>query len=130
MKKLTALALATALCLTAASALALSSETVIEPAWPVPEYVTWLLEVARGELGYTEGARGWTNGDGWFTWTQARMDEVMARYRQTLEDIRSGLLVSRTVDGSDDIVISAGNTEVSIAVEMIDNTQSAQDAGE
>ena len=37
MKKLIALTLALTLCLTAASALALSSETVIEPAWPVPE---------------------------------------------------------------------------------------------
>ena len=99
--------------------------------WTAEEYAAWMDQerIAMKAL-VDEGARGWTNGDGWFTWTQARMDEVMARYRQTLEDIRSGLLVSRTVDGSDDIVISAGNTEVSIAVEMIDNTQSAQDAGE
>ena len=31
-----------------------SEETVLEPAWPVPDYVTRLLEVASGEIGYTE----------------------------------------------------------------------------
>lgn len=65
MKKYAAMLLALTLCLTAASASALSSETVIEPAWPVPEYVTWLLEAARGELGYEEGTRGWTKYGEW-----------------------------------------------------------------
>ena len=65
MKKHAALLMALILCLTVASASALSSETVIKPAWPVPEYVTWLLDVARGELGYTEGAGGWTKYGEW-----------------------------------------------------------------
>ena len=46
MKKLLLL-LALLLCLTPFSALALSSRTIIEPAYPVPDYVTWLLDIAR-----------------------------------------------------------------------------------
>lgn len=102
--------------------------------WTAEEYAAWMEQerIAMKAL-VDEGALGWTNSDGWFTWTQARMDEAMARYQQTLEDIRSGLLVSRTVDGSDDIVISAGNAgaaEVFITVEKNDTAQPAQDAGE
>lgn len=44
---------------------ALSSQTVIEPAWPVPDYVTWLLEVASGEVGYREGDHGYSKYGEW-----------------------------------------------------------------
>ena len=45
---------------------------MIDPAWDVPEYVTWLLETAEAELGYTED-HGWTkfgewSGDGYAQW--------------------------------------------------------------
>lgn len=52
-----------------------------------------------------EGASAWTNHDGWFVWTQEKMDEAMALYEQTLSEIRSGVRVSKTVNGSDDVVI-------------------------
>lgn len=48
-----------------AMAQALSSQTVIEPAWPVPDYVTWLLEVAAGEVGYREGEHGYSKYGEW-----------------------------------------------------------------
>ena len=44
---------------------ALSSQTVIEPAWPVPDYVIWLLEVAAGEVGYREGEHGYSKYGEW-----------------------------------------------------------------
>lgn len=40
-------------------------ETLIEPAYPVPDYVVWLLETARGELGYTEERSGVTKYGTW-----------------------------------------------------------------
>lgn len=52
-----------ALC--AAKGTALADETRIEPAWPVPDYVTWLLEVASGEVGYREGDHGYTKYGEW-----------------------------------------------------------------
>ena len=40
------------------------AETRIEPAWPVPEYVEHLIEVASEEVGYQED-RGWTKYGEW-----------------------------------------------------------------
>lgn len=65
MKKFLALLAALMLLVPPAHGQTLVSETVIEPAWPVPEHVTWLLETARGELGYTEGSRGYTKYGEW-----------------------------------------------------------------
>lgn len=42
------------------SAVALGEERVLAPAHPVPDYVAKLLDVARGELGYTEAKDGST----------------------------------------------------------------------
>lgn len=44
---------------------AMADETRIDPEWPVPDYVTWLLEVATGELGYREGDHGWSKYGEW-----------------------------------------------------------------
>lgn len=40
-------------------------EKTLAPAYPVPEYVAWLLDVARGEIGYTEDRRGYTKYGEW-----------------------------------------------------------------
>lgn len=42
-----------------------AEETILEPQWDVPEYVEWLLDTARGELGYTEGEHGYTKYGEW-----------------------------------------------------------------
>lgn len=87
MKKL--LTLVCALLLWCASALGESNATVIPPVWEVPDYVTYLLEVATGELGYTEGAHGWSKygewaGDPYAQWCAEYLcwcvDQVDQRY--------------------------------------------------
>ena len=45
--------------------LAMAEDQVIAPAYPVPQYVQWLLEVAQGELGYQEGSHGYTKYGEW-----------------------------------------------------------------
>ena len=44
---------------------ACAEEEIIPPQWPVPDYVTHLLEVASGEVGYTEGEHGRTKYGEW-----------------------------------------------------------------
>ena len=44
---------------------ALCEEEQLAPAYPVPQYVQWLLEVAQGELGYTEGRDQYTKYGEW-----------------------------------------------------------------
>jgi len=61
MKRLLAL-LAILICIPQAYA----EETALRPQWRVPEYVTHLLEIAGGEVGYAEGAHGYTKyGEYW-----------------------------------------------------------------
>lgn len=60
MKRLLILGLVTLTLLIGASA-----EEVIPPAYPVPDYVTWLLEVASEEVGYREGDHGYTKYGEW-----------------------------------------------------------------
>ena len=59
------LALLLALTLWTAAIPALADETVIEPQWPVPDYVTWLLEIASAEVGYEEGPHGYSKYGEW-----------------------------------------------------------------
>ena len=40
-------------------------ERVLAPDYPVPDYVEWLLDIARGELGYTEERSGVTKYGTW-----------------------------------------------------------------
>ena len=63
MKRLT-LAILTALLLTA-SAAALADTHRLAPSKPVPDHVTWLLETAAQEVGYAEGAHGYTKYGEW-----------------------------------------------------------------
>ncbi len=44
---------------------ALADESRIPPAYPVPDYVTWLLEVASEEVGYREGDHGYSKYGEW-----------------------------------------------------------------
>ena len=43
----------------------LGEEKVIDPLWPVPDYVVHLLEVASNEVGYVEKEHGWTKYGDW-----------------------------------------------------------------
>ncbi len=43
-----------------------AGEELIAPQWPVPDHVQYLLDTARAELGYTEGAHGYSKfGEYW-----------------------------------------------------------------
>lgn len=45
-------ALIAAVCLLVGSLPACAEDAVIRPKWRVPDYVTWLLEIAGNEVGY------------------------------------------------------------------------------
>ncbi len=53
-------------------------ETLIMPQYPVPDYVVWLLDVARGELGYVEENNGLTK---YGTWAGFPMAEWCAEFQ-------------------------------------------------
>lgn len=85
--------------------------------WTAEAYREYMQEQREAlEQLAQEGAVAWTNRDGWFTWTQEKVDEAMDLYAQTLQEIESGLKVSRTVDGSDEVVIQQGAEELTAEI--------------
>ncbi len=59
-------------------------------------------EVLQGML----GEKAYTSNRGDFIWTQEVIDETIAEYEQTLQDIKSGIKISKTVDGSEAIMLA------------------------
>ncbi len=75
--------------------------------WTYDEYKAWLEQEKQNiaEL-VKQGASGWTQDRGDFTWTQEVADETIALYEKTLEEIENGMRISKSVNGSDDVIIS------------------------
>ena len=90
--------------------------------WTAEEYRAWLdaERIAIQEL-VSEQARAWTPSTGWFTWTQEKADEVIARYESVLRDIEKGALVSKRINGEDanmTLVQELGETTFSTATSV------------
>lgn len=81
--------------------------------WTYDEYKAW-LENEKKELQslVEEGEKGYTNTDGWFTWTQEKADETIALYEEILQDIQNGVKYSKSVDGSEDVMVSYNPADV------------------
>ena len=74
--------------------------------WTYDEYKAW-LDNEKVEL---QSLLGQTGGD--YTWTQQKIDETIALYESILKDIQNGVLYSKTVDGSDDIMLSMNPADI------------------
>ena len=68
--------------------------------WTYEEYAAW-LENEKVELQAMLGEKGWTGGRGDFVWTQEIIDETIAMYESILQEIKNGVLVSKSVDGDE-----------------------------
>lgn len=85
--------------------------------WTYDEYNEW-LENEKVELQSMLGERGWTQSRGDFVWTQEMIDETIAMYEQTLEDIKNGYLVSKTVDGDDNTMLMMNPSDVWLGTDI------------
>ena len=74
--------------------------------WTYDEYKAW-LDNEKVEL---QSLLGQTGGD--YTWTQQKIDETIALYESILKDIQNGVLYSKTVDGSDDVMLSMNSADI------------------
>lgn len=74
--------------------------------WTYDEYKAWLEQEKQdiAEL-VKQGAAGWTQERGDFIWTQEVADETIALYEQVLEDIKNGVYVSKSINGSGDDIV-------------------------
>ena len=96
--------------------------------WTYDEYKTWLEQEKQNiaEL-VKQGVSGWTRDRGDFVWTQEVADETIALYEQNLEDIRNGARISKSVNGSDDVMIFESPDGSNILVEDNGGQTSADD---
>lgn len=72
--------------------------------WTYEEYKAWVEEQKR-ELPSIIGSRGYTSSLGHFVWTQEMVDETIADYEETLEEIKNGAMLSKSVDGDPNLMI-------------------------
>ena len=74
--------------------------------WTAEAYEVY-MEEQRAALAQMVAAGDWgcTQTDGWFQWTQERMDETMAVHADILSELRRGMKVSRAVNGTGEIGI-------------------------
>lgn len=76
--------------------------------WTYEEYKEW-LEDEKIQLQGMIGEKAWTGGKGEFVWTQEIVDETIAMYENTLDEIKNGLKVSKTINGNEDALLMQGN---------------------
>lgn len=72
--------------------------------WTYEEYKAW-LENEKVQLQSMIGEKAWTGGRGEFVWTQEIVDETIAMYEDILEDIKNGMMYSKTVDGETNMMV-------------------------
>ena len=78
--------------------------------WTYDEYAEW-LEQEKKDLQSIIGSKAWTPSRGDFVWDQALVDETIAMYEGILENIKNGMLYSKSVDGSEDVMLAQGISE-------------------
>ena len=83
--------------------------------WTYDEYKAW-LEQEKVALQSLVGESG-TAGGVEFTWTQEKVDETIALYESILADIQNGVLYSKTVDGSDDVMLVMNPADIAMSTD-------------
>ena len=81
--------------------------------WTYDEYKAW-LEQEKLDLQSLVGQTTGTVGGKELTWTQEKVDETIALYESILADIQNGVLYSKTVDGSDDVMLSMNPAAIAV----------------
>ena len=79
--------------------------------WTYDEYKAW-LENEKVQLQSLLGEEAWTSGSGSFIWTQEKINETIALYESILEDMKNGVLYSKSVDGQDDMMLSCDPADI------------------
>jgi len=71
--------------------------------WTYEEYKAW-LENEKIQLQSMVGDSGIINGKE-FVWTQEKVDETIAEYEKILQDIKNGMMYSKSIDGEDNMAM-------------------------
>ena len=79
--------------------------------WTYEGYAAW-LEQEKVNLQSMLGETGSTGGRGEFVWTQEIIDETIAMYEGILQDIKEGMMYSKSVDGDENVMMSYNPADI------------------
>ena len=97
--------------------------------WTAEEYAKWLDE-EKEVLQSMIGEKAYTGGDGWFVWTQEKVDETFALYEDNLQKIKDGMKLSKSSDDAVGITMAYSPENIEYAKQEAETVTENKDSNE
>lgn len=97
--------------------------------WTAEEYAKWLDE-EKEVLQSMIGEKAYTGGDGWFVWTQEKVDETIALYEDNLQKIKDGMKLSKSSDDAVGIIMAYSPENIEYAKQEAETVTENKDSNE
>ena len=97
--------------------------------WTAEEYAKWLDE-EKEVLQSMIGDKAYTGGDGWFVWTQEKVDETIALYEDNLQKIKDGMKLSKSSDDAVGITMAYSPENIEYAKQEAETVTENKDSNE
>lgn len=97
--------------------------------WTAEEYAKWLDE-EKEVLQSMIGEKAYTGGDGWFVWTQEKVDETIALYEDNLQKIKDGMKLSKSSDDAVGITMAYSPENMEYAKQEAETVTENKDSNE
>lgn len=97
--------------------------------WTAEEYAKWLDE-GKEVLQSMIGEKAYTGGDGWFVWTQEKVDETIALYEDNLQKIKDGMKLSKSSDDAVGITMAYSPENIEYAKQEAETVTENKDSNE
>lgn len=97
--------------------------------WTAEEYAKWLDE-EKEVLQSMIGEKAYTGGDGWFVWTQEKVDETIALYEDNLQKIKDGMKLSKSSDDAVGITMAYSPENIEYAKQEAETVTENKDNNE
>lgn len=97
--------------------------------WTAEEYAKWLDE-EKEVLQSMIGEKAYTGGDGWFVWTQEKVDETIVLYEDNLQKIKDGMKLSKSSDDAVGITMAYSPENIEYAKQEAETVTENKDSNE
>ena len=97
--------------------------------WTAEEYAKWLDE-EKEVLQSMIGEKAYTGGDGWFVWTQEKVDETIALYEDNLQKIKDWMKLSKSSDDAVGITMAYSPENIEYAKQEAETVTENKDSNE
>ena len=97
--------------------------------WTAEEYAKW-HDDEKEVLQSMIGEKAYTGGDGWFVWTQEKVDETIALYEDNLQKIKDGMKLSKSSDDAVGITMAYSPENIEYAKQEAETVTENKDSNE